>query len=103
MVGDSCASTGRESWRRGSRRLGYGLLGLGAFTFTAMLAALVLEESIGREMPSFWRISALIGVLVPLGVFATERRPYAEARRAGAVDARWWPPLIVFVVALLVD
>ncbi len=85
---------GLNIYRRG-RRLTGGLLGtLGALMFCAMLFA----GATGHRISGF----GILGIFVALGLFKIEAGRYKSAVARGASAARWWPPLLLAVAAILV-
>jgi len=79
--------------RRGDRWIGYVLFASSAVAFVL----LVLAAATGRNLRG-WNLLAL---LIGLGVWRVEARPYRLAIRNGAAPERWWPPLVA-VLALMI-
>jgi hypothetical protein len=79
--------------RRGDRWIGYMLFASSAVA----LVLLVLAAAAGRNLRG-WNLLALV---VGLGVWRVEQRPYRQAIRNGAFPERWWPPLVA-VLALMI-
>lgn len=77
--------------RRGHRPLGYFLIGIALLA----LVHFMLTVLAGHNLRSLTLLSLVVG----LGVYSAETRPYQAALRRGAKPARWWPPL--FAVAAL--
>ncbi len=88
--------------RRGNHTIGYALASSGAVLFLALMAAVVLAETTGRELSP--RFGSLIGVMdlgVGVGLMYVERRHDAAALRRGATHARWWPPLVAWLAVII--
>ncbi|MBI1788350.1 MAG: hypothetical protein HYR60_12485 [Acidobacteria bacterium] len=76
--------------RSGSRMMGYALTSTPAAAFLAPLAA----GSLGAKAHQLFIYSTYLGVFVGIGLLNSEGRPYRLALSRGAVAARWWPPLL---------
>ena len=80
---------------RGRRGLGMSMVWFGA----AGLAFLLLL-SVKGSAPGFPLF--VVGVFGAIGVYQLEKRPFELALSQGAARARWWPPALVFLLAIAV-
>jgi hypothetical protein len=79
--------------RRGSRIMGYFMVGLSAIALLGMLTGFAL----GIRVSTF----GAIGIFVGIGLYKMECSRYRLELSRGAVNARWWPPLL-WVLGLIV-
>jgi len=79
--------------RRGGKVMGTVFVILG----TGLFGLMILAAAMGTRVSGI----GILGIFVGLGIFGMEYRPYTRAIRDGAGRARWWPPLLVILGAIL--
>ena len=85
---------GLNEARHGRRPAGYVLVGVAAVAAVGFLVGAMM----GAQMSSF----GSIGIFLAISLYCMESRRFSLARPSGALDARWWPPLLWMLAALLV-
>ena len=80
--------------RRGSKATGIILKTVAALTIVLMTIAAAL----GAQMKEAQSIFRVVGIIIGLGLYPIEARPYRISVAQGARPARWWPPLL-FILA----
>ena len=80
--------------RRGSRVIGYTILG----TSLVALVGIVLVGILGGRVSRI----GLLSIILAIGLQKMEVGPYQQALSRGGRTARWWPPLLWILGALIV-
>jgi len=80
--------------RRGDPLFGRLFAAFAVFVFVAIAWAGAMGKSVSGI--------GFFGVALGVGIAAKEHGPYQRAMRAGAVTARWWPPLVYSFGFLLI-
>lgn len=79
--------------RRGGRFLGYLLAGLSGLVLLALAVSAAVGE--GRSGSFVFPSGSFVfPVVLGIGLYRTEQRPYQAALNRGGLTAKWWPPLI---------
>ena len=86
---------GSNIMARGHRLYGKIMIGSGLLTGICLLV-LILSPPFQGESRSLF----LIGLICGMSIYKLEEGPYQKAITAGALRARWWPPLL-FAIGIM--
>ena len=88
-----CILYGLNLRRRGERIAGSITLIVGTILAIGLVGLTIIDT-----VPYLIRLISILGAI---GLYGIEKRPYANAIALGAVRARWWPPALFVVAALI--
>jgi hypothetical protein len=84
--------------RRDNRCMGILFISLGSLAYIGLLISAFLGAGGGTA----GAMGLFLGIFIGIWVLKMEWEPYKRAIGNGAVPARWWPPLVLWLAAVII-